>query len=69
VITVIALVLLPALSSILGGTKQSSGGDPIWQTVVITLAKVAAFVIIMLVASVRVSPGSSMGSKRPGPAN
>jgi CPA2 family monovalent cation:H+ antiporter-2 len=55
-ITVVALVLLPALSSILGGIEQSNGGDPIWQTLVVTFAKVAAFVAIMLVAGVRVIP-------------
>jgi CPA2 family monovalent cation:H+ antiporter-2 len=49
-------VLLAALSSILGGVESGSSDDPIWQTLVITFAKVAAFVAIMLVAGVRVIP-------------
>ncbi len=56
-IMVLALVLLPALSSVLGGAEHGgSGADPIWLTLVITFAKLAAFVALMLVAGVRVIP-------------
>ena len=64
---VLALVLLPALAGVLGGT---SGGQPaatsnllslqfdygLWGVLGITLAKVAAFVIVMLVVGRRVIP-------------
>ncbi|TPK89910.1 cation:proton antiporter, partial [Mesorhizobium sp. B2-4-17] len=63
---VLALVLLPALAGILGGQEQadvhSSGllslpaSYGIWGVVGITLAKVAAFVIVMLVVGRRVIP-------------
>ncbi|TRC82033.1 sodium:proton antiporter [Mesorhizobium sp. WSM4307] len=63
---VLALVLLPALAGVLGGQEQadvhSSGmlslpaGYGIWGVVGITLAKVAAFVVVMLVVGRRVIP-------------
>ncbi|TPK96158.1 sodium:proton antiporter [Mesorhizobium sp. B2-4-12] len=63
---VLALVLLPALAGVLGGQEQadvhSSGllslpaSYGIWGVVGITLAKVAAFVIVMLVVGRRVIP-------------
>jgi len=60
---VLALVLLPALSGALGGrvvatpTAEWLGGDDVWVTLGITLAKVAGFVVLMLVVGRRVIPG------------
>ncbi|TPM26375.1 cation:proton antiporter [Mesorhizobium sp. B2-3-5] len=63
---VLALVLLPALAGVLGGQEQadvhSSGllslpaSYGIWGVVGVTLAKVAAFVVVMLVVGRRVIP-------------
>ncbi|MBN9221998.1 MAG: cation:proton antiporter [Mesorhizobium sp.] len=63
---VLALVLLPALAGVLGGQEQvdthSSGllslpaSYGIWGVVGITLAKVVAFVVVMLVVGRRVIP-------------
>jgi monovalent cation:H+ antiporter-2, CPA2 family len=58
-VTVVALVLLPALAGVLGGEVP---GDPqeasanLWQTLAITLGKVALFVVVMLVVGARVFP-------------
>ncbi|MFG1372043.1 YbaL family putative K(+) efflux transporter [Xanthobacter oligotrophicus] len=60
---VLALVLLPALSGALGGrvvatpTAEWLGGEDVWVTLAITLAKVAGFVVLMLVVGRRVIPG------------
>ncbi|MFG1351319.1 YbaL family putative K(+) efflux transporter [Xanthobacter autotrophicus] len=60
---VLALVLLPALSGALGGrvvttsTAAWLGGEDVWVTLAITLAKVAGFVVLMLVVGRRVIPG------------
>ncbi|MBZ9964295.1 cation:proton antiporter [Mesorhizobium sp. BR1-1-2] len=63
---VLALVLLPALAGVLGGQGQADAHASgllslpasygIWGVVGITLAKVAAFVIVMLVVGRRVIP-------------
>ncbi|RWP19779.1 YbaL family putative K(+) efflux transporter [Mesorhizobium sp.] len=63
---VLALVLLPALAGVLGGQEpveaHSSGllslpaSYGVWSVVGITLAKVAAFVVVMLVVGRRVIP-------------
>ncbi|MBB6413301.1 YbaL family putative K(+) efflux transporter [Mesorhizobium sangaii] len=63
---VLALVLLPALAGVLGGQEQADthvsgmlslpAGYGIWGVVGITLAKVAAFVVVMLVVGRRVIP-------------
>ncbi|MGE0281462.1 MAG: YbaL family putative K(+) efflux transporter [Rhizobiaceae bacterium] len=64
---VLALVLLPALSGVLGGTTAdaehaSNGtlaawlGTGVWSVVFLTLVKVAAFVAVMLVVGRRVIP-------------
>ena len=62
---VLALVLLPALAGVLGGQPQVDdhasllslpASDGIWGIVGITLAKVAAFVVVMLVVGRRVIP-------------
>ncbi|MFW9595164.1 MAG: YbaL family putative K(+) efflux transporter [Macromonas sp.] len=60
-VMVLVLVLLPALSGILSGT-DTSGHIPeetassVWITVGITLAKVSAFIVLMLVVGRRVLP-------------
>lgn len=60
---VLALVLLPALSGALGGrvvatpTVEWLGAENVWTTLGITLAKVAGFVVLMLVVGRRVIPG------------
>ncbi len=48
---VLVLVLLPALTQ-----PGDSGGAPLWQTLAITLAKVAGFIALMLVVGTRVFP-------------
>ncbi|RWC33049.1 MAG: sodium:proton antiporter [Mesorhizobium sp.] len=63
---VLALVLLPALAGVLGGQEQADAHATgllslpasygIWGVVGITLAKVAAFVVVMLVVGRRVIP-------------
>ncbi|MGX5845207.1 cation:proton antiporter domain-containing protein [Mesorhizobium sp. ArgA1] len=63
---VLALVLLPALAGVLGGQEQANAHASdllslpasygIWGVVGITLAKVAAFVVVMLVVGRRVIP-------------
>ncbi|RUW58173.1 YbaL family putative K(+) efflux transporter [Mesorhizobium sp. M7A.F.Ca.US.008.03.1.1] len=61
---VLALVLLPALAGVLGGQEQAHASGllslpasyGIWGVVGITLAKVAAFVVVMLVVGRRVIP-------------
>ncbi|MEW6634506.1 MAG: YbaL family putative K(+) efflux transporter [Pseudomonadota bacterium] len=62
---VLALVLLPALAGVLGGQPQAEdhaslltlpASYGIWGVVGITLAKVAAFVVVMLVVGRRVIP-------------
>ena len=54
---VLALVLLPPLAGLLGGQVEASapGGD-LWMTLLITFAKIAAFVTLMLVVGRRVFP-------------
>lgn len=52
---VAALVLIPALSGVLGG-KAVDGGASLWSVLGITLLKVAAFVAIMLIIGRRVIP-------------
>jgi len=60
---VLALVLLPALAGLLGGNEGSVDVDPaiwaqygIWGAIGVTLAKVAAFVVLILVVGRRVIP-------------
>lgn len=54
-VTVLMLVLLPALGGVLGGV----GGDPavpLWRTIAITLGQVAAFVAFMLIVGRKLFP-------------
>ncbi len=60
---VLALVLLPAVSEALGGKASGAGAAShffgeadIWTTLAITLGKVAAFVVLMLVVGRKVIP-------------
>ncbi len=56
-VTVLVLVLLPALSGILGGVADpAAGSSPLWRTIGLTLLQVAAFIALMLVAGRRVLP-------------
>ena len=71
-VMVLVLVLLPALSGILSGT-DTSGQIPeetassVWITVGITLAKVSAFIVLMLVVGRRVLPKMLWWVARTGP--
>jgi CPA2 family monovalent cation:H+ antiporter-2 len=57
-VMVLVLVLLPPLASLLGG--HSAGAAPatgsLWATLALTLAKVACFIVLMLVVGKRVFP-------------
>ena len=52
---VLVLVLLPPLSGMLGGTASREAGS-LWTTLGITLAKVVAFIVLMLVVGKRLFP-------------
>jgi CPA2 family monovalent cation:H+ antiporter-2 len=56
---VLVLVILPAVAGLLGGKPLAAGapaGDGVWTAVGITVAKVVAFVALMLVVGRRVFP-------------
>ena len=59
-VTVLALVLLPALAPMLGTASPDAAGTAgqpgLWSTLALTLVKVAAFVAVMLVAGRRAIP-------------
>ena len=58
-VMVLVLVLLPALAPLLGGGAEAGHAAPdqsLWATLGITLAKVAAFIALMLVVGRRVFP-------------
>ena len=55
-VMVLVLVLLPPLASLLGGKADAPSGANLWITLGITLAKVAAFITLMLVVGRRVFP-------------
>jgi CPA2 family monovalent cation:H+ antiporter-2 len=58
-VTVLALVLLPALAGVLGGEAppgMAADAAGLWRTLGITLGKVALFVALMLVVGARVFP-------------
>ena len=57
-VTVLALVLLPALAGVLGGHAPAgaTAAAGLWRTLGITLGKVALFVALMLVVGARVFP-------------
>ncbi len=53
---VLVLVLLPPLAGALGGNAPSSGASDVLTTLLITLGKVAIFLVLMLVVGRRVFP-------------
>ena len=55
-VIVLALVLLPALAGPLGGAGDSTGTGGLWETLGLTLGKVALFVALMLVLGTRLFP-------------
>ena len=57
-VTVLALVLLPALAGALGGTAEGAQASPhgLWTTLAITLGKVVVFLALMLVIGRRAVP-------------
>ena len=58
-VTVLALVLLPALAGVLGGVAPPgfvAPGGSIWMVLGITLGKVALFIALMLIVGARVFP-------------
>ncbi len=59
-VCVLVLVLMPPLAELLGGSAAdahgAAGGSSLWGTLAITLAKVGAFIALMLVVGRRVFP-------------
>ncbi|MYM71666.1 Kef family K(+) transporter [Duganella sp. FT134W] len=61
-VTVLVLVLLPALAGSLGGEvidaagSHGGGSDNLWTTLAITLGQVAAFIVLMLVVGRKLFP-------------
>ena len=57
-VTVLMLVMLPALSGVLGGGGGGGGGGgaALWQTLAITLGQVGAFVAFMLIVGRKLFP-------------
>ncbi len=55
-VMVLVLVLLPPLASLLGGKADAASDPNLWTTLGVTLAKVAAFITLMLVVGRRVFP-------------
>lgn len=55
-VTVLVLVLLPAVSGGLGGTEMQGANANIWKTLAITLGQVAGFVVFMLVVGRKLFP-------------
>src|SRR6185503_10558258 len=59
-VMVLVLVLLPATAGMLGGhmddAAQAGSGDGLWTALAITLGKVAAFIVLMLVVGRRLFP-------------
>ncbi|OZI23924.1 potassium transporter Kef [Bordetella genomosp. 9] len=53
---VAALVLIPALSGVLGGREDNGANTSLWMILGLTALKVAAFVVVMLVIGRRVIP-------------
>ncbi|MGV8894719.1 MAG: YbaL family putative K(+) efflux transporter [Burkholderiaceae bacterium] len=55
-VTVLVLVLLPAVAGGLGGTEMQGANANIWKTLAITLGQVAGFVVFMLVVGRKLFP-------------
>ncbi len=55
-VMVVVLVLLPPLSGWLGGHATDGNGTPLWQTLLLTVLKIAAFLGLMQIVGRRVFP-------------
>ena len=55
-VVVLILVALPALAAALGPSAASASGEPLWKTLAITGAKVAAFIALMVLVGKRLFP-------------
>ena len=55
-VVVLILVALPALAAALGPSAASATGEPLWKTLAITGAKVAAFIALMVIVGKRLFP-------------
>ncbi|MDF3054388.1 MAG: Kef-type potassium/proton antiporter, family [Gammaproteobacteria bacterium] len=55
-VMVLVLVLLPALAEGLGGDTPNGVPGNLWQTLIITLSKVSAFIILMMLIGHRIFP-------------
>ena len=55
-VTVLVLVILPPLAAVLGGHADGDAGRGVGMTLLITFAKVGAFIVLMLVVGRRVFP-------------
>lgn len=55
-VTVLVLVLLPAVSGWLGGTEMQGANANIWKTLAITMGQVAGFMVFMLVVGRKLFP-------------
>ncbi|UVE17790.1 Kef family K(+) transporter [Pseudomonas sp. LS44] len=67
-VMVVALVLLPALSGVLGGTVQGDADSSLLLQLLVTLGKVSLFVVLMVVVGRRLIPwllerGAGTGSR------
>jgi CPA2 family monovalent cation:H+ antiporter-2 len=55
-VVVLILVALPALAAALGPAAASASGEPLWKTLAVTTAKVAAFIALMVIVGKRLFP-------------
>lgn len=55
-VTVLVLVLMPALAGVLGGSGETANPTAIWETIGVTLLEVTGFIAVMLVVGRRVLP-------------
>ncbi|MCS3806660.1 CPA2 family monovalent cation:H+ antiporter-2 [Chromobacterium alkanivorans] len=53
---VLVLVLMPPLAALLSGAPAAANAAPLWQTIMLTLLQVAAFIALMLIAGRRLLP-------------
>ena len=56
VITVLVLVLMPALAGVLGGQGEIASTSTIWKTIGMTMLEITGFIAVMLVIGKRVLP-------------
>ncbi len=55
-VTVLVLVLMPALAGVLGGQGEVGNTAAIWEAIGVTLLEITGFVVVMLVVGKRVLP-------------